>query len=266
MNDEDFARDAFAAAFHAGPTGEPPALPDVESLVTGGRRASRQRHGVYAAGTTALAGVVTAGVVTAPTLLGFGGGSPSVVSAGAGGTTAAQTASKPSPTRDLEKPVGVACATPPAVDWTAVVAAALPASVHAVADPDVSCLTFSDGSRRVDAGFTLSVPTSTLQIEVQSGGRLAEKLAQDDKLRDPTSASPSMDPSALQALTFSRAGMRSPSATLDRPMRGRSSNTSTAPMRSPRMSTVPRVGNSRVDATRNNVVLPAPLGPSTTQR
>jgi hypothetical protein len=79
------------------------------------------------------------------------------------------------------------------------VAAALPASIHAVADHAVNCLTFSDGSRRIDAGFTLSVPASTLQIEVQSGGQLANKLADADNLRDPTSASPSLDTSGLSS-------------------------------------------------------------------
>lgn len=198
MNDEDFARQAFAAAFRSGATGEPPTLPDVEGLAFRGRRASRHRQGAFAAGTTALAGVVTAGVVTGPTLLGIGYSSSSGSSVGAGGTTAAQTAPKPSATPDPKESMpGVACPAPPAIDWTAVVAAALPASIHAVADHAVSCLTFSDGSRRIDAGLTLSVPASTLQIEVQSGGQLASKLADADQLRDPTPASPSLDRSAL---------------------------------------------------------------------
>ena len=88
MNDEDLARQAFAAAFRSGQTGEPPTLPDVELLARHGRRANRSRHGVYAAGTTVLAGVAVAGVVTGPALLGLGSTSPSDISAGAGtGTT-----------------------------------------------------------------------------------------------------------------------------------------------------------------------------------
>jgi hypothetical protein len=216
MDDENLARQAFMAAFRSGSTGEPPVLPDVEALVNRGRRASRQRHGVYAAGTTALAGVVTAGVVTAPTLLGIGSTSPSGISVGAG-TTAAQTASKPTDTLDPKKPAGVACTTPPAVDWTAVVAAALPASIHALADHAANCLTFPDGSRRIDAGFTLSVPAGTLQIDIQSGGQLASKLADADQLRDPTSPPP-LDPSAvasIQALKSKMAEDASTRASMD---------------------------------------------------
>src|SRR5699024_199022 len=55
-------------------------------------------------------------------------------------------------------------------------------------------------------------------------------------------------------------------AALANPMRGRSSKTSTAPIRSPRMSTVPAVACIREAASCTTVVLPAPLGPSTTQR
>ena len=49
-------------------------------------------------------------------------------------------------------------------------------------------------------------------------------------------------------------------------MRGRSSNTSTVPSTSPRMPATPDVGCICADATWSSVVLPAPLGPRTTQR
>lgn len=202
MNDEDFAREAFSAAFRSGSTGEPPTLPDVERLVFRGRRTSRHRQGAIAAGTTALAGVVTAGIVSGPALLGLGAPSPAGVGAAAQGTTTPPSSAVPSASTSatdlsVKGSPGVPCATPPAIDWTAMVAAALPASIHAVADNAVNCLTFTDGSRRIDAGFTLSVPASTLRIEVQSGGQLASKLADADQLRDPTPTSSSLDPSAL---------------------------------------------------------------------
>src|SRR6476469_4326388 len=66
--------------------------------------------------------------------------------------------------------------------------------------------------------------------------------------------------------TSSSGGNRSAIAALDNPIRGRSSNTSTAPKTSPRIPATPRVGWIRAAATCSRVVLPAPLGPSTTQR
>ena len=50
------------------------------------------------------------------------------------------------------------------------------------------------------------------------------------------------------------------------PIRGRSSNTSTVPSTSPRMPATPDVGWICAAATWSSVVLPAPLGPRTTQR
>src|SRR6478735_11103886 len=60
--------------------------------------------------------------------------------------------------------------------------------------------------------------------------------------------------------------MRSAIAELASPMRGRSSKTSTAPRTSPRTPATPIVGCMRAAAICSSVVLPAPLGPSTTQR
>src|SRR5690606_7895047 len=65
--------------------------------------------------------------------------------------------------------------------------------------------------------------------------------------------------------TVSSAGTRSAIAALVWPMRGRSSKTSTAPRRSPRISAVPEVGCMLAEATWSNVVFPAPLGPTMTQ-
>ena len=53
---------------------------------------------------------------------------------------------------------------------------------------------------------------------------------------------------------------------LAKPTLGRRSAMSTWPIRSPRMETVPMVGNIRVAAIDKAVVFPAPLGPTTTQR
>src|SRR5581483_9723630 len=67
-------------------------------------------------------------------------------------------------------------------------------------------------------------------------------------------------------MTFSLAGTRSARAALASPIRGRSSNTSVPPSRSPSTSTSPSVGKSWAAVTWSSVVLPAPFGPITTQR
>jgi hypothetical protein len=220
MNDEDFARHAFAAAFRSGQTGEPPTLPDVELLARDARRANRNRHGAYVAGTTALAGVAVAGVVTGPSLLGLSSPSTSGISVGAPASSVPSPSPSPSP--DAAKPSGVPCTNPPSIDWAAVVGAALPAGIHAVADNAVNCLTLPDGSRSVAAGFTLSVPGGILQVDVESGGALATKLSQAGKPRESNSppaasrsgsdSSPaSLGPSALASLQALKQSMADPS-------------------------------------------------------
>jgi hypothetical protein len=221
MNDEEFARQAFAAAFRSGPTGEPSTLPDVEGLAFRGRRAARHRHGAFAAGTTALAGVVTAGVVTGPALLGLGSTSPSGISTGAAGpATPPASPAPPSP--------GVPCATPPAIDWASVLSAALPAGVAATADHSANCVQTPDGSRSIDALFKLSTGDVELQVNVGTGPDIAAKLgAGPGKMGiGPAiqSASASLDPAAiakLEAVKLAAAGSApdvgatSPSPTLD---------------------------------------------------
>jgi hypothetical protein len=224
MNDEDFARHTFAAAFRSGQTGEPPTLPDVELLAQHARRANRNRHGAYVAGTTALAGVAVAGVVAGPSLLGLGSPSTSGISVGA----PASSVPSPSPSPDAAKPSGVPCANPPTIDWAAVIGAALPAGIHAVADHAVNCLEFPEGSRTLAAGFTLSVPGGILQVDVESGGALATKLSQAGKPIESSSpaaasklgsdSSPaSLAPSALGSLQALKRSMADPStlASLD---------------------------------------------------
>ena len=79
---------------------------------------------------------------------------------------------------------------------------------------------------------------------------------------------PTTDQAAVSTAsrTVSSGGIRSCTATEVSPIRVRSSNTSVRPSRAPSTSTVPRDGCSRAAARFSRVVLPAPLGPSTTQR
>lgn len=212
MNDEDFARQAFAAAFRSGSTGEPPTLPDVEGLASRGRRAARYRHGTYAAGTTALAGVVTAGIVTGPALLGLGTPSgPRTVAAGAGGaTTPTPTASVSVPDSPKPSP-GVPCVTAPAIDWVSVVSPALPSGVTATPDHSANCVQLPDGSRTVEAMFRLSTGTVELQVNVQTGPDIAAKLGGVAAVFgvSPTGQAPSesLDPATIAKLEASKVAM-----------------------------------------------------------
>jgi hypothetical protein len=232
MNDEEFARQALAAAFRTGPTGEPPTLPDVEGLAFRGRRAARHRHGAFAAGTTALAGVVTAGVVTGPALLGLGSPSPSGISSGAAGPATPPASPVPSPSTSAPDPAkpspGVPCATPPAINWASVLSAALPAGVTATPDHSANCVQTPDGSRSIDALFTLSTGGVELQVNVGTGPDIAAKLrggpGKMGIAPGSQSASASLDPAAiakLEAVKLAAAGSApdvgatSPSPTLD---------------------------------------------------
>jgi hypothetical protein len=217
MNDEDFARRAFAAAFRSGHTGEPPTLPDVELLALHGRRANRYRHGAYAAGTTALAGVVVAGVVTGPALLGLGSPSPSNISVGAS-APASPAASSSSSAPDPAKPSpGVPCATSDPIDWLSIVTAALPKGATATADHSATCTRTRDGSQSFEALFKLSAGAVELQVSVGTGPDIATKLnAGTVKVAIPApgqSASESLNPVALeklQAAKMAAAGSQPP--------------------------------------------------------
>ena len=238
MNDEDFARHAFAAAFRSGQTGEPPTLPDVELLALNGRRANRTRHGLYAAGTTVLAGAAVAGVVTGPALLGLGSSSPSSTSAGAGAGATTPPA-KPAPSSsssapDSAKPSpGVPCATPPAINWLSVVNGALPAGVTATTD-HVNCVQTPDGSRSVEAMFKLSTGTVELQVTVGTGPDIAAKLgARANVGVGPASASAieSVDPATLAKLQASKMAAASSAAAAGKsgPAAGAASSASAPP-------------------------------------
>jgi hypothetical protein len=209
MNDEDFARHAFAAAFRSGQTGEPPTLQDVELLAQHGRRANRNRHGAYVVGTTALAGVAVAGVVTGPSLLGLGSPSPSSVGTGSQGAAATTPPPSPAPSAtsapDAAKPSpGVPCATPATINWLSVVSGALPTGVTATADHSANCTQLPDGSRSYEALFKLSTGGVELQVNVGTGPDIAAKLGGGTvKIGIPPvsqSASESLDPAALAKL------------------------------------------------------------------
>ncbi|HEY3923968.1 MAG TPA: hypothetical protein VGL75_05340 [Acidothermaceae bacterium] len=212
MNDEDFARQAFAAAFRSGQTGEPPTLPDVEMLARHGRRANRTRHGLYAAGSTVLAGAAVTGVIAGPTLLGLGNPSSSDISAGsapgAGATTSPPPSAMPSPGNPLKPVAGVPCSTTLAINWLAVVAAALPTGVTATTDQSADCVQTSDGSRTVEALFKLSTGDVTLQVNVMTGANIAAKLgAAAGAIGSAPTTEPgpkSLDPSTLDALQASK--------------------------------------------------------------
>ncbi|HWF42074.1 MAG TPA: hypothetical protein VN683_08335 [Acidothermaceae bacterium] len=223
MNDEDLARQAFAAAFRSGQTGEPPTLPDVELLAQHGRRANRHRHGLYAAGSTVLAGVAVAGVVAGPALLGLGSTSPSDVGTGAQGATTPPSSPTPSPSKsapDTAQPSpGVPCATPPAINWLSVANGALPAGVTATLDHSAKCVQTSNGSRSIEALFTLSTGTVQLQVNAQTGPDIATKLGggaagQIAIAREMAPAPQSLDPSTEAKLEASKmaAGLNSASA------------------------------------------------------
>jgi hypothetical protein len=219
MNDEDFARHAFAAAFHSGQTGEPPTLPDVELLARHGRRANRNRQGAYAAGTTVLAGVAVVGVVTGPSLLGLGSPSTSGIGTGAQSTTTPLSSAAPSPSGSaLDGPLkpspGVPCTTPAAIDWVGVVDGALPAGVSATADHSASCVQTPDGSRSIEALFKLSTGTVELQVTVGTGPEIAAKLgggtAKGGLVPASQSPSESIDPATLAKLQASKLAAAAP--------------------------------------------------------
>jgi hypothetical protein len=74
------------------------------------------------------------------------------------------------------------------------------------------------------------------------------------------------DAETTTSRTRSERGIRSASAALVNPIRGRRSKTSTAPSTSPRTPATPALGWIWADATCISVVLPAPLGPRMTHR
>ena len=171
MNDEDFARNAFRHAMESSFAGEPTGLSSLDDIAARARRGNRTRQGVYAAGAVALAGVVTAGVVAGPSVLGLGSGSPDSSTAGqAGDTTTAGTGTPP----DKAK-VAAACPTPPQIDWATIisqqVAGIRVTPVSKASAPDQNnCYLMPDGSMNIEVLFDTGNPTGLIQIDVNTGG------------------------------------------------------------------------------------------------
>ncbi|MGH8890066.1 MAG: hypothetical protein ACRDV3_09985 [Acidothermaceae bacterium] len=176
MNDEEFARSLFSHVFESGTTGEPPTLPSLDRIAARGRQATRTRQGVYAASTAALAGVVTAGVVTGPSLLGLRGGSNNVSSGGQGsGSITGSASATPSGPVAVKSKTVTPCATPPTVDWSTVIKPHLPPRTTLAIEPKAlarkgtTCLMLSDGSMSTETLFTLTNPDGVLQVDVTTG-------------------------------------------------------------------------------------------------
>lgn len=176
MNDEEFARSVFARVFASGTTGEPSTLPNLDGIASHGRQVARTRQGLYAAGSVALAGVVTAGVVTGPSVLGLGGGSSSVSSAGQqAGSSANGTGPASSDPVAVKSKTATPCATPPTADWATVIKPRLPAGTtltvdqKALARKGVTCVMRNGGSMSMETLFTLTNPDGLLQVDVTTG-------------------------------------------------------------------------------------------------
>lgn len=196
MNDEDFARNAFRHAMESSFAGEPAGLPSLDDIAARARRGNRTKQGVYAASAVALAGVVTAGVVAGPSVLGLGSGSTETSTAGQGGsTTPTGTGTAPNKAK-----VATACPTPPQIDWAAIisqqVAGIRVTPVSKASAPDQNnCYLMPDGSMNIEVLFNTGNPTGLIQIDVNTGGSKNGRTS--------TSASPTPNASeqaSLQAL------------------------------------------------------------------
>lgn len=176
MNDDEFARQVFARALD----GEPSVTPDLEHITTQCRKAMRARHGIYAAGGAALAGIVTAGVVSGPTLLGLGSSPPGMSTAGQGTGTERASGTTPSTktSPDLSNgkaQVATPCATSPQIDWTQIISQNVPGA-HPRLTPKADvptgpgCVMLPDGSMDIEVLLTIANPNGVVQIDVDTGG------------------------------------------------------------------------------------------------
>lgn len=133
----------------------------------------------------ALAGAVTAGVVSGPALLGLGSTPPEMSTAGqgtsgatsTGGTnTAGQTTAKtPDDLTHGKSLVTTPCATPPQVDWAQIVLQSVPGASARVtpkasAPAGTGCITLPDGSMDIEVLLTIGNPNGVVQIDVDTGG------------------------------------------------------------------------------------------------
>lgn len=181
MNDEEFARTAFKHARETGFASEPASSYDISAIRAQARRDVRLKQGVYTASTVALAGVVTAGVVTGPSIFGFGSGSPQVSTAGSGAGSAGGAAATQPPASagaSSKSEIGVVttpCTNPPQVDWASLIKAEVPGATVTV-NPKFgdtggsSCVLLANGSMNVEALLTIGQPDGVVQIDVNTGG------------------------------------------------------------------------------------------------
>lgn len=174
MNDEDFARNAFRHAMESSFAGEPTGLPNLDDIAARARRGNRTKQGVYAASAVALAGVVTAGVVAGPSVLGLGSGAPETSTASQPDSTA------PGATgTQLDKAkLATACPTPPQIDWAAIIGQQVPGVTvtpvsKATAPDGNNCYLLPDGSMNIEVLFDVSNPNGIVQIDVNTGGSKA---------------------------------------------------------------------------------------------
>jgi hypothetical protein len=167
MNDEEFARRAFAETFHSAQP-KPVADLDLTAITSRGRRSARRRQGIYAAGTTALAGVVTVGVVVGPGLLRAPHTSSVEPAAGGSGTATFPAASTPASSLAAAKeqpPGGATCST----DLATLAAEYLPATLHATLSHAATCAQDSNGDETAQVGFDVPGSRGSIQITVGIG-------------------------------------------------------------------------------------------------
>jgi hypothetical protein len=172
VNDEDFARAAFRHAMESGFAGEPAGLPNLDGISARARRTARTKQGVYAGSAVALAGVVTAGVVAGPSVLGLGGGSPQLSSAGQAGNT---TPGATSGSKDAKAKIATPCPTPPQIDWASIITTAVPGSTatavpKATAPDGNTCYLVAGGAMNIQMLFNVSNPKGVVEIDVNTGG------------------------------------------------------------------------------------------------
>lgn len=162
MNDEEFARRAFAETFGSDQP-EPVADLDVSRIASRGRRSARTRSGLYAAGTTALAGVVTAGIVIGPGFI-HTPHSSTLDSAAGGSATADPAASTPAPSGQ-QPSGGPTCHT----DLAAIAGEDIPASLHATLSGPATCVQEGLGNQTAQVQFDIPGDPGALQITVGVG-------------------------------------------------------------------------------------------------
>jgi len=212
VNDEDFARAAFRHAMESSFAGEPIGLPNLDVITARGRNANRTKQGVYAASAVALAGVVTAGVVAGPSVLGLGGGSPELSSAGQPGSTTPNAADS----TPAKAEIATACPNPPQLDWASIITSAVPGvTVTGVARPTApspgDCFVLPGGGMNIEKLFDLSNPKGIVQIDVNTGGsKTGSAASPSDSAAAASKSAAAAEQSKLDALKSDMATQKSP--------------------------------------------------------